>query len=94
MQNNKTDLPASLLLADRSVFGLSMQSQENGIGIFLASIAFGYTQGTPWVSQTRLLALFELAHQMRAVLETILEGFMFVGAAEAAAKVKNGVVIF
>ena len=28
-------------------------SQENGIGIFLASIAFGYTQGTPWVSQTR-----------------------------------------
>ena len=68
-------------------------SQENGIGIFLASIAFGYTQGTPWVSQTRLLALFEFTHQMRAVLEAVNKGFMLVSGAELATEIPYGIVL-
>ena len=67
--------------------------QENGIGIFLASIAFGYTQGTPWVSQTRLLALFEFAHQVCAVLEAVEEGFVFISGAELATEIPYGIVI-
>ena len=67
--------------------------QENGIGIFLASIAFGYTQGTPWVSQTRLLALFEFLHQICAVFETIKKGFMLIGGAKLATEIPYGIVI-
>ena len=51
---------------------------------FLANIAFVYTQGTRRVSQTRLLVLFDFAHQMRAILETSDESFTFVGCAELA----------
>ena len=68
-------------------------SQENDIGIFLASIAFGYTQGTPWVSQNRLLALFEFLHQICAVFKAIEKGFMFIGGTELATEVPHGIVI-
>ena len=42
---------------------------------------------------SRMLILFKFAHQICTVLETIEEGFVFVGAAEAAAEVEDGIVI-
>ena len=80
-------------MAESAVDRCLFLHQENDTGIFLASIAFGYTQGTPWVSQTRLLALFEFAHQMRAVLEAVNKGFMLVSGAELATEIPYGVII-